>query len=345
MPQPNPAGTAPVGSVNPYPMPQDAQDPNPVQNIPASAVPPQLASAPHPYQQQTTEIVVDGQKQVVTHDQLVTLAQKGVASDNRFQEASSKSKEADAAINFKADMDLLAETGDISAFRRAGASMGLSGDEVEEAARIVYESHEEPSPGSEGFDENSLYDNQPQGGGNPASGNVGQQIAALTAIVQKLQGQVSGKQTGFGDLSEDLQTVIGDAEQIRVDKIIQNVLDSDDVLSYYMSSYDKKGQQAIRSMIDDKVRGRLDASDGKFGDGARIMREIVPEVREHLEALGTPNRSTPQMGLGPAPGGQGGADIYPRKQPDHIPSTEAGFEEHIGETLAHNLFKAQQSGQ
>ena len=343
MTQPNPAGTAPVGSVNPYPMPQDAQDPNPVQNIPASAVPPQLANAPHPYQNQTTEIIVDGQKQVVTHDQLVTLAQKGVASDNRFQEASSKSKEADAAINFKADMDLLAETGDISAFRRAGAAMGLSGDEVEEAARVVYESNEEPSPGSEGFDENSLYTNNGPPPGQ-ATG-VGQQIAALTAMVQKLQGQASGKQTGFGDLSEDLQTVIGDAEQIRVDKIIQNVLDSDDVLSYYMGSYDKKGQSAIRSMIDDKVRGRLDASDGKFGDGTRIMREIVPEVREHLEALGTPNRSTPQMGLGPAPGGQSGADIYPRKQPDHIPSTEAGFEEHIGETLAHNLFKAQQSGQ
>ncbi|KKN80370.1 hypothetical protein LCGC14_0329630 [marine sediment metagenome] len=326
-------------------MPQDAQDSNPVQNIPASAVPPQLASAPHPYTQQLTTLVTDGKEEQVTHEELVRRAQMGVSSENRYREASDKSKEAESAINFKADMDLLAETGDISAFRRAGAAMNLSGSEIEEAARIVYESNEEPSPGSEGFDENDLYDNQPQGGGNPASGNVGQQLAALSAQVQKLQGQLTGKQTGFGDLSEDLQTVIGDAEQIRVDKIIQNVLDSDDVLSYYMSSYDKKGQTAIRSMIDDKVRGRLDASDGKFGDGTRIMREIVPEVKEHLEALGTPNRSTPQMGLGPAPGGQSGADIYPRKQPDHIPSTEAGFEEHIGETLAHNLFKAQQSGQ
>jgi hypothetical protein len=333
-------------------MPQDQTDNTPVQNIPASAVPPQLASAPHPYEQQTTEIVVDGQKQVVTHARLVELAQKGVSSDARYQEASSKSREADAAINFKADMDLLAETGDINAFRRAGASMGLSGDEVEEAARVVYEQMNEGSsnsPGSEGFDENSLYDDHVEGhGGNVGAGtggNVAQQIAALTAVVQKMQGQLSGKQTGFSDLSDDLQTVIGDAEEIRVDKIIQNTLDKDEVLAYYMTVYDAKGQKAIRDMIDEKVRGRLDASDGKFGDGTRILREVVPEVRERLEALGTPQRAIPQMGLGPAPGGQSGADIHPRKQPEHVPSTEAGFEEHIADTLVHNLFKAQQGGQ
>jgi hypothetical protein len=226
--------------------------------------------------------------------------------------------------------------------------MGLSGDEVEEAARVVYEQMDEPnnSPGSEGFDENSLYENPPVRGGNSATGNpVAQQLAALAAQVQKLQGQMTGKQTGFSDLSDDLQTVIGDAEQIRVDKIIQNTLDSDEVLAYYMTVYDTKGQKAIRDMIDEKVRGRLDASDGKFGDGTRILREVVPEVRERLEALGTPNRSTPQMGLGPAPGSQSGADLHPRKQPDHVPSTEAGFEEHIADTLAHNLFKAQQGGQ
>jgi hypothetical protein len=97
-------------------------------------------------------------------------------------------------------------------------------------------------------------------------------------------------------------------------------------------------------MIDEKVRGRLDASDGKFGDGAQILREVIPEVRGTLEALGTSSRSTPPMGLGPAPGSHE-ASIYPTKPPDHVSSTDAGFDEHITETLQHNVFKANQGGQ
>jgi hypothetical protein len=163
-----------------------------------------------------------------------------------------------------------------------------------------------------------------------------QRLAALEA-------KIEGRRTQFGDLDESLQTVVVNVEQARVNKIIQEALDKDDVLRYYMSSYDVKGQQAIRNMVDEKVRGRLDASDEKFGDGAQILREVVPEVRTTLEALGTSGRSTPQLGLGPAPGSQG-ANLYPTKAPDHVPSTEAGFEEHIAEVLRHNEFKANQGG-
>lgn len=349
--QPNPAGQAPAGQPQSYPMPQDAQDNNPVVNIPASAVPPGIAAAPHPYEQQLTKIVVDGQEQTVNHTRLVELAQKGVSADARYQEAASKSREADDAIKFKADFELLGETGDVGAFRRACAGAGLSDIETEEAARLVYEQMGEgdppnqASPGDESFDENTLYQPQGESGKTSTPMTMSRQLAAITAAVTKLQGQVTGKQTGFGDLSEELQTFVQDGEQNRVNKIIQKVLDSDEALAYHMSSYDSKGQQAIRDMIDEKVRGRLDASDGKFGDGTRILNEVMPEVKRTLEALGTPNRSTPQMGLGPAPGGQGGADIYPTKQPDHVPSTEPGFEEHIGDTIAFNAFKGKQGGQ
>ena len=221
--------------------------------------------------------------------------------------------------------------------------MGLSGDEVEEAARIVYEQmgdDKTASPGEDGFDENSLYEPKTPTGGQM---NMAQRMALLEAELIKTKALLTGRRTGFPDLDETLQTVVVDVEQRRVDKIIQNALDSDEVLAYYMKSYDDKGQQAIRDMIDEKVRGRLDASDGSFGDGTRILQEIVPEVKKTLEAIGTPNRLTPQMGFGPSPGGQG-ANIYPTKQPDHVSSTEAGFEEHIAETLQHNLFKATQGG-
>ncbi len=332
-------GGQPDGASHAMPMAQENHDNTPVINIPSSAVPPQLANAPHPGQAQMTEIIVDGQRQLVTHAQMVELAQKGVSSGNRYQEASVKSREAEEAIAFKSDMDLLAETGDISAFRRAGAHMGLTGDEVEEAARIVYAQMEgDDDDGEEAFDENTLYEDPPQRGGRVTPD---QRIRLLELEIQKMKaGQ--GASTKFGDLDESLQTVVVTVEQDRVNKIIQNSLDSDEVLRYYMSSLDPKGQQAVRNMVDEKVRGRLDASDGQFGDGTRILREIIPEVREHLEALGTPSRSTPQMGLGPAPGGTGGANIYPTKEPDHVPSTESGFEEHIQETLNYNQFKANQ---
>jgi hypothetical protein len=327
-------------------MPQDQSDNNPVVNIPASAVPPQMANAPHPYEQQLTEIIVDGEKQTVTHSKLVELAQKGVSSASRFQEASAKSKEADSAIALKADLEILAETGDISAFRRAGASMGLTGDEVEEAARIVYESMGESpnnpsSPGEDQFNDDGAYDGRASRGQEGREGSVSQRIAALEAALSKTTAILENKRTNFGDLDESLQVVVTDVEQARVDKIIQKALDSDEIMSYYMKTHDTNGQRAIRDMIDEKVRGRLDASDGKFGNGIQILREVIPEVKSTLEALGTLNRSTPQMGLGPAPGGQG-AEIYPTKQPDHVSSTDPGFDEHISETLAHNVFKAQQ---
>ena len=330
------------GKAHAYPMSQNEEDANPVVNIPADSVPPQLRTAPHPDDTRLTELVIDGQKVVVTQDELVRRAQKGGSADSRFQEAAAKSKETEAAIAFKADMDLLAETGDIGAFRRAGAAMNLTGDEIEEAARIVYEHAEnENSPGEDRFDENTLYEPKQNPG---EQGTMVQRMAFLEAELGKTKALLTGSnRTGFADLDPALQTVVVDVEQRRVDRIIQNALDSDEVIAYYMNSYDDKGRQAIRDMIDEKVRGRLDASDGSFGDGTRILREVVPEVKATLEALGTPNRLTPQLGFGPALGGQG-ANIYPTKEPDHVASTEAGFEEHIQEVLQHNVYKASQGG-
>lgn len=320
-----------------YPIQNDSEGP-PVINIPPSAVPPQVNTAPHPYEQQVTKLVIDGEEKLVSHQDLVNMAQRGASSDSRFQDAAAKSKEADQAISFKADMDLLAETGDISAFRRAGAAMGMTGDEVEEAAALVFEAEDgQLSPDETGVGVVPQHaDRVP--GGSP----MDQRIAALEAALARTTALLEARgRTKFGDLDETLQTVVVDVEQQRVDKIIQKNIDSDEVLTYYMTALDSKGQEAIRSLIDEKVRGRLDASDGKFGDGARILREVLPEVRSTVEALGTSNRLTPQMGLGPAPGGQGEADIYPRKRPDHVPSTEPGFEESIGQELAYNMFKGQ----
>lgn len=344
MPDQITGGGQPDGTAHAYPIAQEAHDSTPVINIPPNAVPPGMATAPHPYEQQTSTIVVDGQSRTVNQQELIALAQKGVSSDERFQDAAAQAKENAEAIAFWADMQLVAETADISAFRRSGAALGLTGDETEEAARIVFEQMGESMESNESFPNEAGFDDRPRATPQDGSMNASQKLALLETELAKMKAQLASRVTTYGDLDLGLQTAILDVEQARVDRIIQKALDSDQVLAYHMNSYDDKGRAAVRGLINEKVKGRLDASDdGRFGDGARILQDVVPEVRDLLEATGTPNRSIPPMGLGPAPGGQG-AEIYPTKQPDHVSSAESGFEEHIAETLRHNIFKAQQGG-
>lgn len=323
-PNPNPNPDAVLSQV---PIPTDAGDATPVVQVPASAVPPQLAGAPHPDME---TIIVNGKAVQVTPEQKTALAQKGAAADEKFQDAATQRKEAEAAIQLKDDFEILKETGDINAFRRIGAQMGLPGDQVEEAARIVYEGvSQEEDPD----DENRHWDKREagRGAGPPVDGEK---------LLAQIKAEMEGREVGYDNLSEDVKTALLHVEEKRINEIVEKALDTDEVIRYYMNSYDDRGKEAIRLMVDEKIRGRLDSSDGSFGDGARILREVVPEVRTHLEAVGTPSRTTPQMGLGPAPGGTGN-QVYPTKPPDHVPSTETGFEDHITQTLAHNLAKGQ----
>jgi len=324
----NAQNMSPSAGLSQVPIPTDAGDNTPVVQVPASAVPPQLANAPHP---QMRTIRVNGKDQQVTEEQYLAFAQKGAAADEKFQEAAEQRKGAETALRLQADFDLLKETGDINAFRRIGASMGLPGDQVEEAARIVYEG---VGPDGDPDDENQYWDKQEGTGGRPqAGGRVdGRQL------LSQVKAELEGHQVGYDNLSDDVRTALLHVEERRISEIVEKALDTDEVIRYYMNSYEDRGKEAIRQMVDEKIRGRLDDSDGQFGDGARILREVIPEVRTHLEAIGTPSRTTPQMGLGPAPGGTGN-QVYPTKPPDHVPSTETGFEDSITQTIAHHMQK------
>lgn len=328
MPNDNTQNANLEGGLSQVPIPTDAGDNTPVIQVPAGAVPPQLANASHP---QTQVIRVNGKDVQVTPEQMQAYAQKGAAADEKFQEAAEQRKSAATALQLQEDFETLKETGDINAFRRIGASMGLPGDQVEEAARIVYEGvNQEGDPD----DENRHWDNQ-----EARSRGAGPQVDA-EKLLSQVKAEMENRQVGYDNLSEDVRTALLHVEEKRIDEIVQKALDTDEVIRYYMNSYEDRGKDAIRQMVDEKIRGRLDSSDGQFGDGARILREVVPEVRTHLEAVGTPSRTTPQMGLGPAPGGTGN-QVYPTKPPDHVPSTETGFEDHIGQTIAYNIAKGQ----
>ncbi len=102
-----------------------------------------------------------------------------------------------------------------------------------------------------------------------------------------------------------------------------------------MSAQTPEGKKAIRRFVDEKIGGRLDQYGGDFGDGTRILAEVLPEVREHLQALGTPGKRT-NAGLGHAPGG-GDTEIYPKQKPDHVPSTDGDrFDQNVLETIAYH---------
>jgi len=314
--------------------PLSAQGETPRIDIPAQSVPPGTHIPPaQVHERAGATLKVHGEEKAVSYEELISHAQKGLAADENFQAAAEKSKDAETAIQFQEDMRLVTESGDINAFRRAGAALGMPGDKIEQTAQYIEAQFERAGVNYV----NPESPDESPAGSRPESGKTAAEWAKELAA---LKAQVEGKQVGFGDLTGDLQTALVNVEEERISQIVEKALDSDPTLSYYMNSYGDKGKTAVRGVIDEKIRGRLDASDGRFGDGAKIMNVILPEVKTLLEAIGPPERSTPQMGLGPAPGGQG-PNIHPLKAPEHVSSKDSGFEEHIGEVLEHNIRKAQ----
>ena len=276
-------------------------------DVPINAVPDAIRNSPHPQQTQLHTLKRGDETIQVTTEQLIEKAQKGWNADVLTQQARESTKAAEKALALQEDLEQIIKSGDVDAFRRMGASMGVPGDEVEQAARNIW---------GDGSDEDDAEtEDEPQ----PKRGKAAPQPA----------------QVNFGALPADVQRLLLRAEKQRIDEIIDAALDSEEKVRYNMEQYDEKGRKAIRSLVEEKVRGRLAATNGDFGDGSHILRDVLPEVKTLLEALGSPRRSTPALGLGMSPGGDS-LEVYPKKQPDHVPSSDGSFDQHILETLAFN---------
>ena len=316
----------PQGGSVPMPFAQDASDMTPVANVPASAVPlgMHIPNATGEHERAGAILKVHGEDVPVGYDQLVRLGQKGMAADQNFQAAAAKEKEAESAIQLKDDMQLVTESGDPEAFRRVGESLGLSRERIEATLTEIDKQFEAGEAGA-------AAPGSRQAPAQQTSGEFASEVAKVKALIDN-------KKSGYEDLTPDLQLALKYVEEGRISKIVGKALDNDEVVRYYMSSYDDKGKEAVRGLIDEKIRGRLDNSDGQFGDG-EILKGIIPEVRALLEAVGTPGRTTPPMGLGPSPAGSR-SSIYPTKPPEHMSSTSPGFEEHIVEQLNFNISKS-----
>lgn len=289
-------------------------------NIPNDQVHPALRNSPHPEQARTFEVQINGKTENWSLDKLIAEAQQAAAGREKFQEASQLRKEAAKALSLQEDVELVFKEGDIDAFRRLGAAFGVPGDEVEQIAAKTFAGDEDDEDPVESYD-------------RQVSKN-----ANRTPQTQKT-GPVD-----YAGLSPDVQRVLREAERTRIDGIVKNALDNDEIIRYNMDAHTPEGRVAVRRYVDEKIRGRLDSFGGDFGDGTRILAEVLPEIREHLQALGTPAKRT-NTGLGHAPGG-GDTEVYPRQMPDHVPSTEGeAFEQNVLETMAYHQAQAERGRQ
>lgn len=288
-------------------------------NVPNTEIPPVISSSPHPDMAQVHEVKINGEVQKMTVEQLIAATQKGGAADENFRKASDLTKENASAINLQEDFNTIMGADDDAAedaFRRIGEEMGVPQDEIDRITDETFGEEEEEGDPIDAYDDE-----------------------ISTRRTQREP--VNEGPIDYSRLAPDVQRALRMVENNRIKEIVQTAIDSDEVVSYNMKLHDVKGQAAIRAYVDEKIRGRLDAFGGDFGDGNRILAEILPEVRDHLQALGTPKSRGP-LGLGQSPGG-GDMEVYPKKRPDHVSSTEGdAFEQNILETIAYEQVKAEQ---
>jgi hypothetical protein len=273
-------------------------------NIPIGSVPTELLEAKHPNQTALHTLKRGDETIQVTTEELVKRAQKNWNADVTTQQAAEMRKEAAAALAIQEDLEA-AKEGDADAFRRIGLTMGLPADVVEAITQKTFADDE---------DENILdsYLNE--------STNSGRRAGPVD----------------ISQLSPDIQRALYIVEKQRMNEIVNSALDKDTDIAYNMKEQSPAGQAAIRKFVADKIQGRLNNQyGGDFGDGTRILSEILPEVREHLKALGTPGQRT-HTGLGSSPSASAGG-VYPTKMPDHIPSTAGeDFDQHILDLLRYH---------
>jgi hypothetical protein len=263
-------------------------------------------------------LVVDGTEQRVTLEKAKELAQKGVAAEKRFQEAAQMRKEAERGVRVTELLKKVTEEHDLDSFRELCKESGLNEEQTEQAIAVGWqEEGEEVDTGPEPDDTKGV-------------------LAELKKSIEASQ----RRKLKYDDLDTDLKRAFEDMESGRISKIVQNSLDKHPKIGYYMRTLDDKGQKAIRDMIHDGIQGRLDEVGGDFGDGSQVLPQVLSKVSERLEALGSPERTTPPTGLGPSPG-VGTSGSLPEKAPEHVSSSEAGFEQHILEMIVHNARKAE----
>lgn len=261
------------------------------------------------------QLKVYGETKDVPIEELIKLAQKGMAADARFQEVAGKEKRLAELEAQDSDFKLM-QDGDLDAFRRLGAAAGIPGDYVEEAARAVFENYGD----TEEYEEEE------------------EEVDPVTEWRQQRQ-RGEPRTVGYGDLDPEMRELTYGLVKERTANMIQAGLDNDKVIGYYMKNAKPEHVKAVRDMADELLKGRLALTKGDFTKMGELVPEMVNRLRPLVESFSATRQTNP-IGLGGAPG-DGIGNAPPTKQPDHVPSF-AGINAmgtHLNECIAYEMAK------
>lgn len=261
---------------------------------------------------ETYTIKVDGADKVVTKDELVQLAQKGVASDSRFQEAARMKREAEKALTLQRGLKALNEGWDEDVFRSVAEGLDMAPDAIEATIRSMQQ-EQNPAPAA------------PVARPAPPAGTIGANPAPQPRAIN------------FDLLDPELKEVILGVVSENWDRDVQNSLAKDPVIGYNTK---KPGQQEVLlRQAKGIVRRRIleDASAGR--DRTRLLGDMISELRTLVQDFGTLAQPTPPSGLGPAPSA-GRSEVYPTQKPKRVDVTDSGYSDNIADTIGFKLAKA-----
>jgi len=264
----------------------------------------------------TYNLKVYGKNQTLTEDELVKVAQKGLAADQKWQETAEKLKAAEADSRIVGDLKKVLE-GDASAYRRLAANFDIPGDQVEDVIRRMSGDAQGEDGDEEDWEE---YDDDPR-------------------VPKRKQTVSETRKTGYKDFEPDVQRLLKRAERNRIDEIVKESLDSDEELTYNMKALDDGGRKTVLELVRREIKGRL-AETGDFGEG-EMLKDILPFVKQVVNGLGAARRG-PQLGLGPSPSGAP-ATAYPTREPDRVSSQDPGYEQYVLDSLAYHLTKGSEA--
>lgn len=281
-------------------------------------------------------------------------AQKGVAADTKFQEAADTAKGAEAAVAMQKAFNSLLQDGDLEALQAIGQQYGIPKGEID---TIIQEARDSQAisemPDFTTHEKSGLVSNDPtkrqgQGQGQGQPPEIDDRIVKGFQDVFKALGDIKESQAkpiDFGSLTDDMKRVVAPLEDSRINGIIEKVLDKDPELGYTMKNSPGNRRAAVLKLVREKCDGRLSQHNGDFGDGTRILSEVLPEIKVFIKNYDTPSDpTTPSMGIGPSPN-QSSAGLYPgSKDPDPVSSKDPAFDRHIGDCIQNAMQKLDTSG-
>lgn len=249
-------------------------------------------------------------------EKLVKLAQKGAASDQRFEESQAlaqKAKEdteraAEGIKLLEAVHSLQANPEDVDAFQRVATAFGYTPEATAELARQARSTSE------------------PTGAKVPDPPKVLTETEKWARLPKEVQVELK---KGFRTrMAEELE------EGVATDAVLGENRGSESQMSAIVEMVK---EEATRLMVvgDPDPAGR----NRTLAYGPEVVRKAVEKVRQRIEDLGTLSGTDqlPAPGVGKAP--SGGTARHPAQKPKRVPMTDPKYGEYFQERLQYEALK------